>query len=286
MDEQPTAPSETSLVEFSLAWGDSHITATAEVPAGRTNLTQLLPILQALDDSLIGAAASEAVAEGRSISCRAGCGACCRQLVPISVFEAEALTTWVRSLSEDQQQELAQRFDQTLRTLAASGILERLVATGNDFWDPENEKHKSLAIDYLYQRVACPFLVDEACSIHPIRPLICREYLVTSPPEHCVDPATLQTEMVHLPIRVMPALNRIGAEVEHNTRGWIPLIFLFAWMKAKAHPGEKVSGTGPEVLHHFLSRIHTSDGDVESPEDSPTAEDGKLPAANQEFSPG
>jgi len=276
MDEQPSAPSETVSVEFSLAWGDGHISATAAVPAGQTNLTQLLPILQALDDSLIGAAASEAVAAGRSISCKAGCGACCRQLVPISIFEAEALTAWVRTLPEIRQQDIAQRFDQALRKLAAGGILERLVASGNEFWDPENEAHKNLSIEYHYQRVPCPFLVDEACSIHPIRPLICREYLVTSPPEHCVDPATLQTEMVPLPLRLMPALNQIGAEVEHNTRGWIPLVFLFAWMKANAHPGEKVSGTGPEVLYKFLSRISPADGNLESP-DEPAASDEADP---------
>jgi len=280
MDEQTSAPSETVSVEFSLAYGDGQITATAEVPSGKTNLTQLLPILQALDDSLIGAAISEAVAEGRSISCKAGCGACCRQLVPISIFEAEALTAWMRTLPESGQQELAQRFDRALRTLAASGILERLVASGSDFWDAETEAHKSLAIDYYRQRVPCPFLVDEACSIHPMRPLICREYLVTSAPEHCIDPTTLQTEMVHLPLRLMPALNQIGAEIEHNTRGWIPLVFLFAWMKANAHPGEKISGTGPEVLYTFLSRIPPSDGSVESTDESLTSEGGNMPAAN------
>jgi hypothetical protein len=74
--------------------------------------------------------------------------------------------------------------------------------------------------------------------------------------------------MVPMPIRLMPALNQIGAEVEHNTRGWIPLVFLFAWMKADAHPGEKVSGTGPEVLHNFLSRIRPSDGNLELPEEA------------------
>jgi Fe-S-cluster containining protein len=276
MDEQPSAPSETVSVEFSLDWGDDKITATAEVPAGQTNLTQLLPILRELDDSLIGAAASQAVAAGRSISCKAGCGACCRQLVPISIFEAEALTAWVRTLPESQQQEIALRFDQALRKLAAGGILERLVATGNEFWDPENEAHKSLSIEYHYQRVPCPFLVDEACSIHPIRPLICREYLVTSSPEHCVDPATLQTEMVPMPIRLMPALNRIGAEAEHNTRGWIPLVFLFAWMKANAHPGDKVTGTGPEVLYKFLSRIGPADGNLDLPEEEPTPDEERL----------
>ena len=270
MDEQPTACPESVTVEFTLSVGAAQISASAVVPAGKTNLTALLPILQELDNSLIGVAVSESVAAGRTISCKAGCGACCRQLVPISIFEAEALTDWIHTLPESQQQELAQRFHHTLQSLAASGILERLVQTGKEVWDPDSEAHQRLSIDYHYQGVPCPYLIDESCSIHPIRPLICREYLVTSPPEHCVDPATLQTEMVPLPVRLMPALNQLGAEVERATRGWIPLIFLFAWMKANAHPGERISGTGPEVLYEFLKRVNTGDDRFTSPEDSPT----------------
>jgi Fe-S-cluster containining protein len=273
MDDQQTASPQTVTVEFTLPCGDGQISASAVVPAGKTNLTQLLPILQALDDSLIGVVASGLAAAGRPISCKAGCGACCRQLVPITIFEAESLTAWIRTLPEPRQQELAQRFDRTLRTLAASGILDRVVEMGLEVWDPENEAHRSLSIDYHYQRVPCPFLVDESCSIHPIRPLSCREYLVTSSPEYCVDPATLQTEMVPLPIRLMPALNQIGAEVEHNTCGWIPLVFLFAWMKANAHPGERFSGTGPEVLDEFLRRLHPADGTPASPDQAPTPDD-------------
>ena len=112
-----------------------------------------------------------------------------------------------------------------------------------------------MALDYLYQRVACPFLEDESCSIHPIRPLICREYLVTSAPEHCFDPAKLKAAPVPLPFHLSRVLNRIGAQLENDSRGWIPLLFLFAWMKAGAHPGEGVQGEGPQVLYEVISRL-------------------------------
>ena len=51
MDEKPQ---ETVSVEFAVGIGDGKFTATAVVPAGQTNLTQILPVLQSLDDSLIG----------------------------------------------------------------------------------------------------------------------------------------------------------------------------------------------------------------------------------------
>jgi Fe-S-cluster containining protein len=174
-------------------------------------------------------------------------------MVPLSIFEAEALTTWIRSLPQARQQELERRFDETLRKFAASGFIDRLV---NEDWFAETESARQLATEYLYQRIPCPFLENESCSIHPIRPLICREYLVTSPAEHCYDPATLKAEPVPLPLRFAWALNRIGADLENDSRGWIPLIFLFAWMKAGAHPGDAISGDGPQVLYEFVKNLN------------------------------
>jgi hypothetical protein len=67
---------ETVSVEFAIGIGDGKMTATAVVPAGQTNLTQILPVLQSLDDSLIAGVASQLAEAGRKISCKAGCGAC------------------------------------------------------------------------------------------------------------------------------------------------------------------------------------------------------------------
>jgi Fe-S-cluster containining protein len=170
----------------------------------------------------------------------------------LSIFEAEALAAWIQSLPETRRQELEQRFDEALRKLASSGLINRMV---EEDWLAETESARQLTMEYLYQRVPCPFLEDESCSIHPFRPLICREYLVTSPAEHCYDPAALKAEPVPLPLRFSQALSSIGAKLENDSHGWIPLIFLFAWMKAGAHPGQSVSGEGPRVLYEFVKNL-------------------------------
>jgi len=252
MGEQTPVPAETVTVEFSIGLREGTFRARAVVPAGQTNLTQILPVLQAIDDSQIAGVASQLSQIGRTISCRAGCGACCRQMVALSIFEAEALTNWIRSLPEARQQELERRFDEALRKFAASGFIDRLI---NEDWLAETESARQMAVEYLHQRIPCPFLQNESCSIHPIRPLVCREYLVTSPAENCYDPGTLKVEPVPLPLRFARALSRIGANLENDSRGWIPLIFLFAWMKAGAHPGDSVSGEGPDVLYEFIKNL-------------------------------
>jgi len=253
MPDRPEETVETVQVKFELAVGDGKMAASATVPAGQTNLTQILPVLQSLDDSIIAGVVAQVSQTGRTVSCKAGRGACCRQIVPLSIFEAEALSAWIRALPEARRQELAGRFHQALLKLAAAGLIDRMV---NEDWLADTESSRQLALNYLYQRVPCPFLEEESCSIHPIRPLICREFLVTSPPEHCVDPANLQTVPVSLPLHLSRVLNRIGAEVEGDSRGWIPLLFLFAWMKSGARPGEAVAATGPQVLYEFLKRIN------------------------------
>jgi Fe-S-cluster containining protein len=259
---------ETVSVEFAVGIGEGKFTATAVVPAGQTNLTQILPVIQSLDDSLIAGVGAQLAEAGRTISCKAGCGACCRQMVPISIFEAEALAAWIRTLPESRRQELAGRFHQALLKLSAAGLIDRMV---NEDWLADTDSARQLALEYFYQRVPCPFLEDESCSIHPIRPLVCREYLVSSPAEHCADPVTLQIVPVRLPLNFSRVLNTVGAELEQSIRCWIPLLFLFAWMKGDAHPGDRIAGTGPQVLYEFLKR--TSLAHLPSEGAAPSGED-------------
>ena len=240
-------------VDFTISVGPGRLEASLPVPVGEVTLTQLLPVLQNLSSQIIGSAISLVEQEGHSISCRAGCGACCRQLVPISIFEAEALAAWIHTLPVELQQALEGRFHATLLKLREQGILARL--------DPatytEENTERQVAIDYLAQRVPCPFLVDESCSIHPFRPLSCREYLVTSPPEFCANPSELQVIGVPIPLKLSTVLYKLGGLVERDTRGWIPLVFLFAWMRSGALPGDAITGPGPELLYEVIKRLTT-----------------------------
>ena len=239
-------------VAFALPVGGGVLNATVNLHAGHTTLTQLLPIIQNLENTIVARAAEEAQQAGSPISCRAGCGACCRQMVPVSLFEAEALATWMDTLPTERRAELKARFHQALLALRDAGVIEKIL---DERWIKDRELTTQLAVDYFHAHVACPFLENESCSIHPIRPLSCREYLVTSPPALCDDPSVNQVAGVQLPIKLSRALYSFGQEIEQDHRGWIPLIFLLAWRKSGAKPGEYVSGTGEEVLKRFLERV-------------------------------
>lgn len=237
---------------FALPISGGFLNATANLPAGHTTLTQLLPVIQGLENAIVGKITAEAEQAGHPVSCKAGCGACCRQMVPVSLFEAEALAAWMNALPAERRAELEARFHRALLALRDAGVIEKII---DGHWVKDGELTTQLAIDYFHAHVACPFLENESCGIHPIRPLSCREYLVTSPPTLCNDPSKNQIAGVQLPIKLSRALYSFGQEIEQDRRGWIPLIFLLAWRKSGAKPGEYVSGSGEEVLKKFLERV-------------------------------
>jgi Fe-S-cluster containining protein len=236
---------------FSLPVGGGQLRASAQLPVGRTTLTELLPIVRNLEGAIIGRVSEEAQAVGTPISCHAGCAACCRQMVPVSMFEAEALTRWMATLPEEARADIESRFHRALSALRDAGVIEKILEPN---WPLEEGFATDVAISYFRAHVACPFLENENCGIYPIRPLACREYMVTSPAALCQDPAKNAVHGVQLPLKLSHVLYAFGRKKEHDTRGWIPLVFLLAWARSGTTPGDWVAGTGEEVLRKFLEQ--------------------------------
>lgn len=240
------------MANFSIRIGADTLNASAELPASQTTLTEILPVIRYLEDAIIENAATDSDAAGKPVSCRAGCGACCRQLVPLSLFEAEALAEWLQTLPEIRRAALRERFQQALAQLSKAGLLDRLLDAARL---EDAGSRKQLGIDYFHAGVACPFLEEESCSIYPLRPMICREYLVTSPPALCTQPTSNRVAQVELPVRLSRTLVSLGKTTGPESRGWIPLVLLLSWAENNSTPGDLVAGTGPEVLKRFLDRM-------------------------------
>ena len=91
---------------FALPVGGGFLNAYGEPARGKDRSDALLPIIQGLENAIIGRVGEEAQEAGTPVSCRAGCGACCRQLVPVNFFEAEAHTDWIEGLPEERSGDL------------------------------------------------------------------------------------------------------------------------------------------------------------------------------------
>src|SRR4051812_12798252 len=75
------------------------IEAEIPVPANRAmRLSELAFVLLGLSTEMGSAAEKEMDRQGHKISCRKGCGACCRQFVPVSPAEAWMIAELLQSM--------------------------------------------------------------------------------------------------------------------------------------------------------------------------------------------
>ncbi len=83
--------------------------------------------------------------QGRILACAKGCAACCRSHITIPVYPLELVgISWY--VTEKLEGDQRARLQQQLREYR--------------------------------EQPGCPFLIDDACSIHPLRPMACRQFNV------------------------------------------------------------------------------------------------------------
>lgn len=242
---------ETITANAVLSLGGVRVRASMTVPKAAVPFSALLPVLRSLAEVVVEKAVETEVSEGRSISCRKGCGACCRQLVPLTEIEARQLRALVDAMPEPRRSEVRGRFAEARRRLEASPVLEKLVHPER-FTDDEL-KHRDLGLDYFRLGIPCPFLEDESCSIHPERPVACREYLVTTDPVHCADPSLETVRVVPLAGKVSTAATLVGVDTTRRFTRWVPLVLALEW--AETHPDDLPPRPGPDWLRELILRL-------------------------------
>jgi Fe-S-cluster containining protein len=203
--------------------GASPITGTITLEIGNESVPALLtasltaapyaaqlPIFYAITEALTERGIAREAEAGRQVSCRAGCGACCRQAVPLAAVEARAVAALVAALPAPRRAAITARFAMARARLAAAGLTTK----ASDIAALDRADRDAYGRRYFRLGIACPFLDDESCSIHPDRPLACREYLVTSPAAACADPSDATIRPVPLAGRPSAAVAARGKAVE------------------------------------------------------------------------
>jgi Fe-S-cluster containining protein len=226
----------TSTATLRLKVGDLRIAHPITVPNGPVAATAVLPALQGLVNAVVGAAEA-----GKDISCRKGCGACCRQLVPISRTEGEALLALVAAMPQERRDAVQARFAAAETAITAAGLAEHGGCSDRE----SARSDRALSVAYFALGLPCPFLEDESCSIHLDRPLVCREYLVTSPAELCAGPK--QDGVTPVPV---PKLSLAARRLQDESETWFPLALLMAWSRKPRTPAKPRPGT--EWVQRFL----------------------------------
>jgi Fe-S-cluster containining protein len=259
---EPGAPPADDTANIHLRLLEKDHTFAVPIPLGERTVLELLPAARELTGRATAAVVEDARAQGRAVSCRAGCGACCRQLVAISYVEAQDLAELVAGMPPERQAVIRGRFAEAIRRLEAAGVLgpnepagERVVLAP-DVGDREASLHLA-ARAYFEQQVPCPFLEEESCSIHPRRPLVCREYHVTSPAENCSRLYQISVDRLQPPLHMGDVLAHTAQKVAGTPRAMIPLVLSLEW--SEAHGARlKQPRDGMEMFRTMIGEIDAS----------------------------
>lgn len=245
-------------VQFTLQVQNAAVEVRAQLPQGAVRPDVLLPVLQGLSNSMTDLAVVSASRLGEQVSCHEGCGACCRQAVPVAPAEARAIAEWIDQQPGERQTVLRERFRQAAARLEESGIAQE----ARESKPGENrEAMHELGLRYFALGIPCPFLEEERCTIHEIRPLRCREYLVVSPAEHCAHPQTKQIVGIRPPVLLSHILAQWDANGDRQPRTLILLTMLQEWLENHPAEEDRPHRTSPELLQEFLQAF-TGDAEV------------------------
>jgi Fe-S-cluster containining protein len=239
------------------------------VPRGDVELGAVLPVARQMTEAVVKWAVTDAETAGKAISCRAGCGACCRQPVPVGHAEARRLSRLVDEMPEPRRSAVRGRFEDALVRLGKTDLLQRQAAlAAADTGGRPQDYYLEWCRDYFRLELACPFLEDESCSIHPERPLICREYLVTSPASECASLSCDNIRRVPIKASVFNAVRKLehGSGLGH----WMPLVTALKWAPFAGKIEPRAALDWVRSLQQFLGRNAESgsgSGPVVAPND-------------------
>lgn len=245
-------PNATRHIELVLRIDGEPLRVTAPQPAPRGRLDELLSAMHAVDNAAIDHAVRKAERAGAQVTCAKGCSACCRaQPVPVTPPEAHALLLLVEAQPSPRREAIEARFADRVAHLRTAGLADAFLHR-----DPalSTEAARQMARDYFALGLACPFLEDDACSIHPSRPFVCRQYLVTSDPALCADPFANPVDVVPMPLHAATAMLAAASQVMPKPQYTLPLVLALEYAREHREMLRQQVDAEP-VFRHWLGAL-------------------------------
>src|SRR5688572_4748199 len=122
--------------------GGGSIEIETALPADPVPLRRMLPVISMATDQFVEIGVEVSHNEGESVSCRKGCSACCRQLVPISESEAFEIAEIVGQMPESKRAGVAVRFAKAVGRISDAGLLADLDGYDSMTAQQQKEVHR------------------------------------------------------------------------------------------------------------------------------------------------
>ena len=160
-------------------------------------------------------------------------------MVPITIPEVGFLQRVAAGEPSERQQQIRAATRQAAVALRAKGF-----GPAEELGNRSRRDLRILGQRWFDLGIPCPFLAEESCSIQEQRPLICREYLVTSPSSACATPGRALIRRVGSPVSIWSRVTRSGL----GQPRWLPMS---AALTTDAPVSEQVAG--PDLLTRLLA---------------------------------
>ena len=238
--------------DFQIESGSKSVEFTIVANTEHAALSDLVPIAHKVCNRINDLATQDQAKSGKHISCKKGCASCCSYMVPLSSAEAFYLQKHILSLPHEKRRPILHSFLLAARKIAANKR-PPTDTTGMD----EKESLRAISQWYQSMRIKCPFIENNACSHYQVRPLACREFMVTSQPKACSPFAEEPTEVVHLPVSTAEVLMHISNRLEKKVDEAVLLPLAMVWCNANAERGEKKYPV-ENLAREFINAISTT----------------------------
>jgi hypothetical protein len=129
-------------------------------------------------------------AKGEEITCHKGCDYCCHFYMHASIQECEAIVYYLYN-NNNILEAYIKNYAEWRKKLSENGDIFKNCA---QLWyekrapgagQKEEDAYNAESARYRDQELACPFLIDGACSIYDVRPYLCVGIVSSTPSEWC-----------------------------------------------------------------------------------------------------
>ena len=110
--------------------------------------------------------------------CTKGCSYCCHQQIEVQNIEKRVITNYIKDNLDQQTKNVIRKDLEVWLDYFDKNTPDNKVLTAKDVFIDFRNKSAKVGLK-------CPFLINNACSIYPMRPQACRIHIVEENPQLC-----------------------------------------------------------------------------------------------------
>ncbi len=234
-------------LNFTISYGDR-----------QAKLSDLVPAARQLCTEIINAATQNESDHGRQVTCGKGCASCCSYLVSLSSAEAFRIKDEIFAMPVQKRQSFMRSMINGAKYILDHTMPEKLPGEKNDRISEENSTD-DISAWYGNLNLTCPFLTNKSCDIYDIRPLVCREHLVTTEAPACKYTAPSIPRVVEMPVSIASVLMQTSDKLDNTLQEAIILPLAMLWAEEnierskRTWPGETITRAFVETILETIS---------------------------------